>query len=247
MFSFHRIAKVGSLLLAAPLALAMTTAAHADSVLYMDLNSFVTSGQTLQSPEELGNSSATATFNLFDDLDTEVTQILAPAGQEEGDIPARDFVGEITFTYNWIAAANQYGGTIDGGSFTLTDPEGDSYSVGGMSGAVYGTGTSFKLEARPGAPGIDGQTSGGTFDLTGDGTFFGIDVSAWAEEQPVNGTLLQFDVDTTQNLADGVFQDPTSSAEIEAIVPSPAAATVGIPALALLGLGYLARRRRMMA
>jgi hypothetical protein len=194
------------------------TAASAESELQFDVNSL-----TASAAGAFGTG-YTGTVTLADDGNSSLTDILID-GTAQGIAAGQlgSFTGSITIV----------AGTVTGGSFTITDTSGASYSAS----IVNGSGT---VSSSPGATGpfrIDGLTFSGVFaGLVGGTDFAGVDVTTWSSAEPLTGSFLQFKFGPG---AGGVDED----ADIDIFVTVPLPTPVGLAGVGLIGLATLRRRR----
>lgn len=193
--------------------------ASADTILQFDVNSL-----TATANGAFGTG-FTGSVTLADDVNSSLAGMLIDGvNQNIAAGQLADFTGSITIT----------AGAVTGGSFTIMDTSGATYSASilGGSGSV---GTSA---GQTGPFTIDGLTFNGVFaNLSGGTDFAGVDVTAWNQVPMITGSFLEFKFGP--NLQ-GVDDD--ADVDIFASVPTPAAATMGLAGLA--GLGVTRRRRR---
>lgn len=193
-------------------------AASADTVLQFDVNSLTA---TASGPFGLG---FTGSVTLAKDGNSTLTDLLIDGSAQNiapGQLAA--FSGVI----------NLAAGGVTGGSFTITDIGGASYTAL-IANGVGSVGTAV---GQTGPFTIDGLTFSGAFsNLAAGNKFAGVDVSAWAAISSINGSFLQFKFGPDQQ---GVDSD--ADADIFAVVPMPAPAALGFVGLA--GLGMIRRRR----
>ncbi len=193
-------------------------AAHAGNELQFDVNSLTASANGVF------GTGFTGSVSLVDDSNSTLTDMLIN-GTAQGIAAGQlgSFTGSITIV----------AGAVTGGSFTITDTSGASYTAT----IVNGSGT---VSNSPGATGpfrIDGLTFNGTFaGLSGGTDFAGVDVTTWSSVQPLTGSFLQFKFGPD---AQGV--DTNTDIDIFAVVPLPT--PVGLGVAGLVGIAGLRRRR----
>ncbi len=211
--------KVCMLAAAALVGFGATNAANAEQVLQFDVNSLTA---TASGPFGTG---FTGTVTLSDDANSTLTDMLIDgSAQNIAAGQLADFSGTITIM----------GGTVTGGSFSITDINGAVYSASivALSGNV-GT-----AAGQTGPFTIDGLTFAGGFANLMNGTdFAGVDVSTWDIPGAIRGSFLEFKFGPN---AQGI--DTDADVDIFAVVPMPAPA-----AMAFVGLGGLATLRRRRA
>lgn len=203
---------------AAVVGLGAANAAHANSVLQLDINSLtaVASG-----PFDTG---FTGTITLMDDANSTLTDILIDGNaQNIASGQLADFAGVITIV----------AGVVTGGNFSVTDINGAMYSAT----IVPASGHVGDSAGQTGPFMIDGLTFDGGFANLMNGTHFaGVDVSLWAQAPSLRGSFLEFKFGPDAN---GV--DTDTDVDIFAVVPAPAPA--GLAFAGLTGLAALRRRR----
>ncbi len=196
------------------------TAASAESVLQFDVNSLTA---TASGAFDTG---FTGTVTLADDGNSTLTDMLID-GTAQGIAAGQlgSFTGTIVIT----------AGIVTGGTFTITDTSGASYTASIVDGSGI-------VSASPGATGpfrIDGLTFSGAFaGLTGVGNtdFAGVDVTTWSSAEPLGGSFLQF------KFGPDAFGIDTN-ADIDIFVTVPLPTPFGLAGVGLIGLATLRRRR----
>lgn len=199
---------------AAVAAAALSSAAQAGTELQMDLNSLTA---TANGPF---GTNFTGTITLTKDSNSTLNAILIDGVDQNiasGQLNA--LTGSITIA----------GGTVTGGSFSVTDTSNNVYTAS----IVNASGTVTTSAGQTGPFRIDGLTFQGFFN---NATFAGVDVTDWQSVQPLNGSFLQFKFGPNAN---GV--DIDSDVDLFVVVPIPTA--VGMASLGLLGIGSIRRRR----
>lgn len=204
-----------STILAAALVAAAATASQAATTLQLDLNSIVVSGgagfdQNFSGTLTLGTDANSSLAGIL----LNGTGIGPGAGWSLSSL-----VGTIDIS----------GGTISGGSFTIT--AGDGISTDTYTAAIVNGVGSITFEA-----GIGWRLNGVTFNglFSGD-TFAGTDVSVFNAAEPLSGAFTEFAFSPD---AAGIDTD----ANMDVFVTIPLPTTAAMASLPLLGLAV--RRRR---
>src|ERR1043166_1951255 len=156
------------------------TAANADMVLHMDINSIhVQATNSAGLPSPFGGLSHTGAVNFSFQVGS---SIIASIDTQNGSNPPvnQNFSGQLV---NFTGSINLSSGMVTGGSLTTTINGNDQYSasvtpnVGAVTPYVGG---GFKIE---------GLTFNGHFT---DNTFGNVDVSTWFNAQTISGLLGSF-------------------------------------------------------
>jgi len=122
-------------------------------------------------------------------------------------------------------------GNVVGGSVSISDTSGNTYQA-----FISAGGSVFDLGVGSDEPGrflINGFTFAGEFNTN---TFAGVDVSLWADAEPLIGSFLDFKFTPDVN-----GMDDDTDVDLFVVVPTPAPAAMGF--LGLAGLGAIRRRR----
>ena len=214
---------------AALVGLGVAGAANATSVLQFDVNSLLAQAIAGQGggpqPAEGAAFSATFTGALFlsdDSNSTLADMLINGSAQNIADGQLDSFFGEIDLV----------NGSVVGGGIAITDTSGNTYQaiISNGSGSVIDLGMGAD---EPGRFLINGLTFAGEFNTN---TFAGVDVSLWADAEPLTGSFLEFKFTPDMQ---GVDDD--TDIDVFAVVPTPAPAAMGF--LGLAGLGAIRRRR----
>lgn len=203
---------------AAVAALAMGSAASADTTLQIDLNSLLTTGGGSSFDQNF-----TGTLSINDDANSTLNDILIN-GNSQGIASGllRDVTGSISIL----------SGTVTGGSFsvdawdTVAQTTFNTYSasiVSGSGAVVPQAGQGWS---------IDGLTFSGLFSST---TFAGVDVTPWDNAEPLSGSFINFAFSP-----DSSGSDADSNMDVFVVIPLPSTAGLGFLGLAAIG----AQRRR---
>ena len=198
-------------------AFALAGAAHADSLLQIDLNSLTATASSAGF-----STSFTGTISLSHDGNSTLNGIkIDGVGQTIGaGFVLSSLSGSITTV----------GGSVTGGSLSVSVFDGfttDTYSAS----IVAGSG-SINTQAGQGFT-IDGLTFSGMFSGS---SFAGIDVSSWDSNEPLAGSFLNFAFDPGAGTTD-------SDADLDVFVMVPLPAGAGLGLAGLIGVGAMRRRR----
>lgn len=204
---------------AALVGLGVAGAASADTVLQFDVNALTATAVPDGGGSLPFDTSFTGTITLADDANSTLNDLFINGSAQGYTGSMSDFTGSITLV----------NGVVTGGSFTITDIGGDTYTASIESGS----GSVGTAAGNSGPFTIDGLTFLGTLS---DSMFANVDVSPWFDVQPLSGSFLQF---TFGPDAQGV--DTDTDVDIFAVVPLPGPAAMGFVGLA--GLVGLRRRR----
>ena len=206
--------------------LGLTTGTLADQIFQVDIDALTAEATGAFSETFTGDLHV---FNTAADPDAngnaEILDVLINGGaQATGGAVAADFAFDMTISFD--------GGKITSGSLMVGVDQ--SSSENAYSASIAPTAGIAILDIG-GVFLIGGLTFDGLFDSPA-GTFLGVDVTPWGDEQPVPGHFSQIAYEP-----DGSFIDADTDVDVFISVPTPAAA--GMASLGFLTL--LGRRRRL--
>ncbi len=197
------------------------SSASAATQLEIDLNNFTVT------------SSATSdgfTLDLTEDENTDIKSIRIDGSDAPGfanPFPAGSFSGELTL----VGDSNS--GTITGGSYTIDDGAGNTFSFSNITGSYLDSNSGIQLVLL-----MSSDNGNFSSDL-----FAGVDVSDFSDDTlPVGAIGFFFDESLLSNpgSSDNVA-DTDITIDLAVVIPSPTAATAG---LGLMGIMALGKRRR---
>jgi len=146
--------------------------------LQIDINSFTT---TVNDPPFDVNY--TGSITMSDDANSELADILIDGVEQVTTGSLASFMGEIDFV----------NGNVVGGFFDVMVVESDGVTMNSYSASIGDQEGNISPQAGQGFS-IDGLTFNGLFSSS---TFAGIDVEDWSEDQPLNGSFIQFQFNPT--------------------------------------------------
>lgn len=191
------------------------TSAQAAGVLQFDVNSITAAAS---GPFSTGFTGSVA---LSSDSNSTLAEILINGTSQN---IAAGQLGSFTGTIMITA------GVVTGGSFSLSDTGGNTYSASIQNGSGL-----VKTSAGQTGPfTIDGLTFMGMFNSS---TFAGVDVTAWDSAEPLGGSFLQFTFGPTGP------NNTDTDADIDIFVVVPLPAPAGLATAGLIGLAAVRRRR----
>ncbi|MGP1309400.1 MAG: hypothetical protein ACTS27_04305 [Phycisphaerales bacterium] len=211
-------------LIAASAILATAGSALAITELQLDINALRAQANFMNGSKGFGGVNHTGTITLSSGSATNLADVLI-------DGAAQNIAANMLMTVNGVI--NLTNGNVTGGSIALSLNNGDTFTTdiqGGAGSVAFQAGQGFS---------IDGLTTNGVFSSN---SFAGVDISAWFNDQPLDGSFIEFafgpnalgfDGDTNLDIFLPAEEDRPE-------IPAPLAG--GMAGLGLLGLG--ARRRR---
>ncbi len=208
-------------------AFAFAGAAHAGSVLQIDLNSLV-----VDAGGAFGGLNHTGTLLLTDDGTTSFASILIDGMSQSVSPEVAGIKGSIDLN----------NGAVVGGAFAVSFTDGSMYSAtliggGGVNEAADPGG------AGPGPFTIDTLTAGGAFSgLVNGNEFGGVDVTEWVLGEPLSGSILTFKFGPDDN---GFDSNADMDVFVTSAVPLAPAGWAGFAGLA--GLASMRRRRELVS
>ncbi|MEX1017694.1 MAG: hypothetical protein WDZ31_13210 [Phycisphaeraceae bacterium] len=219
---------IGSTTLALGMTLGAGTAAQAESVLDIDINTITATYNDADLGPSPFSTNATGTIEFTKNSNS----ILAGMEIDHGSvgIPSsllKDITGEL----------NLINGVVQSGFINI-----EAWNDG--TETTYGT---YNADLSAASQAVDSGSSLDFFvfaNSTGgflDDTFAGVDVSTW------QGTDYPGSIVTFRFRPNSQGVDNSTDTDVTVVVPTPAAALAGLPMLGVLGLAYAIRRRRMNA
>ncbi len=185
--NFRRPALGAAMLLGLTAGVANAGLPDPENELQIDINAFTT---TISAPPF--SIDYTGTLVLSDDDNSDLADILIDGTPQGGMGSLDSFMGEIDFE----------NGDVTGGWFEVVVEETDT-SMSTYSATIQGGIGDINFQAGQGFN-VDGLSFDGVFDRD---VFFGVDVTDWTEDQPVNGSFLKMQFEPVlEERGEGTFE-----------------------------------------